>query len=265
MQALLTSRDKMGDKPFIKFYPSDFLAGTSGLSPAERGVYITLLCLIYEKDGPISNETARLSRRCGVPAGTFKRILSALVDVGKISEVDGMLTNRRAERSITDRSDRVNSAKVAAQSRWSKETEKTEQNQSEIDAPAMRSDMRSQCASDAIPEPEPDIPVGASKSPRDLASVIFSDGLALLTLGGVSEKQARGLLGKWRKQHGDGALIDALGKCQREGAVDPVAYIEGCFRYSAKRSEPQIGDTRVTPNGKRQEYMGGGMGWANVV
>jgi uncharacterized protein YdaU (DUF1376 family) len=33
----------MGESPFIKFYPSDFLAGTSGLSPAERGVYITLL------------------------------------------------------------------------------------------------------------------------------------------------------------------------------------------------------------------------------
>jgi uncharacterized protein YdaU (DUF1376 family) len=86
----------MGDAPFIKFYPSDFLAGTSGMSPAERGIYITLLCLIYEADGPIALDETRLARRCGAPRNVFSRLLGALVMDGKLTLEDGFLSNRRA-------------------------------------------------------------------------------------------------------------------------------------------------------------------------
>lgn len=30
--------------PAFQFYPDDFIAGTIGMSPSERGAYITLLC-----------------------------------------------------------------------------------------------------------------------------------------------------------------------------------------------------------------------------
>jgi uncharacterized protein YdaU (DUF1376 family) len=85
----------MSDLPFIKFFPGDFLSGTLGLSPAERGFYITLLCLIYEDNDAIARDDARLARRCGAPKAAFVRILSALIDQNKITEVDGMLSNRR--------------------------------------------------------------------------------------------------------------------------------------------------------------------------
>lgn len=135
----------MGESPFIKFYPSDFLAGTSGLSPAERGVYITLLCLIYEADGPIERHDARLSRRCGSPKAAFQRTLEALIDEGKIVEADGMLSNKRAEKAIVDRQNRSQTAAHAAQQRWSAQSEKTSQNQSKDNARA----MPGQCPSDA--------------------------------------------------------------------------------------------------------------------
>ena len=80
----------MGEKPFIKFYPSDFLGGTSGLSPAERGVYMTLLCLIYEADGPIPRDDARLARRCGSPKAAFIRAIDCLIDQGKIPEYESL-------------------------------------------------------------------------------------------------------------------------------------------------------------------------------
>lgn len=150
----------MGESPFIKFYPSDFLAGTSGLSPAERGVYITLLCLIYEADGPIERHDARLSRRCGSPKAAFLRILEALIDEGKIVEDDGMLSNKRAERAIVDRQNRSQTATHAAQQRWAAQSEKILQNQSDDDACA----MPEQCPSDASQKPEPDIKTEAKAS-----------------------------------------------------------------------------------------------------
>lgn len=143
----------MGEKPFIKFYPSDFLGGTSGLSPAERGVYITLLCLMYEQDGSIPRDDMRLARRCGAPKAAFLRVLSALIDGGKITETGGRLFNRRAEKAIMDRSDRVEIAIHAASVRWAAQSGKAKENQSKTDAGA----MPEQCRSNAIPEPEPDI------------------------------------------------------------------------------------------------------------
>jgi len=152
----------MSDAPFIKFYPSDFLAGTSGLSPAERGVYITLLCLMYEASGPIERDDNRLSRRCGAPKAAFKRIMSALIEEGKIIETDGLLTNKRAESSILDRKNRTQSATHAAKQRWGEQEGKTEQNQGARDADALRTQCENECAADASqkPEPEPDIEGG---------------------------------------------------------------------------------------------------------
>ena len=145
----------MGETPFIKFYPSDFLGGTSGLSPAERGCYVTLLCLIYEADGPIERDDTRLSRRCGAPKAAFTRILEALIAEGKITETDGMLSNNRAEKAIVDRTNRTQSGTHAANQRWTAQAEKSQQKQRPNDATA----MRGQCAEVCQPEPEPELDI----------------------------------------------------------------------------------------------------------
>lgn len=81
---------------------------------------------------------------------------------------------------------------------------------------------------------------GASADP---VKVMFDNGRRLLSEAGVSHKQAGSLLGKWRGQHGTEAVISALGRAQREGAIDPVSFIEGCFKWA--KSQPQRGSWRV--------------------
>lgn len=180
----------MGDSPFIKFYPSDFLGGTSGLSPAERGVYITLLCLIYEADGPIERHDARLSRRCGSPKAAFHRTLDALIEEGKIVEADGMLSNRRAEKAIVDRTNRTQNAAHAAKQRWEAQPGKTERNQRQGDAGA----MSEQCVADASQKPEPDIKTEAkasAKKPRRNPLIDFPEGWVPNDIN-IADAQKRG-------------------------------------------------------------------------
>jgi uncharacterized protein YdaU (DUF1376 family) len=142
----------VGEKPFIQFYPSDFLGGTSGLSPSERGIYITLLCLIYEADGPIERHDARLARRCGAPKAAFLKALDALISEGKILHSDGMLSNERAEKAIMDRSNRVQISHDAAKKRWSAQRQKNKQKQGQNYAAA----LPEQCGGICQPEPEPE-------------------------------------------------------------------------------------------------------------
>ena len=37
--------------PWFKFYPSDWLGGTRGLTAEETGVYITMIAMMYEAGG----------------------------------------------------------------------------------------------------------------------------------------------------------------------------------------------------------------------
>lgn len=64
----------------------------------------------------------------------------------------------------------------------------------------------------------------------DPLKVMFDSGIALLGAAGIAEGKARPLLGKWRAAHGAEAVIAALGTAQREGAIDPVSFIEGVLR-----------------------------------
>ena len=81
----------MSRRPFVKFFVSDWLAGTRGLSAAETGVYITLIAMMYERGGPIEEDHRRLSRLCGCAKPTFSKIIGTLADLGKISRADGRL------------------------------------------------------------------------------------------------------------------------------------------------------------------------------
>ena len=138
----------MGDTPWVKFFSSDWLGGTSGLTAAERGVYITLCALIYEFDGPIVRDDKRLARRCGCPKASFIRILSALIDEGKLVQNGEHLTNAKCEKEITDRKKRSEKARAVAHQRWNAPDGKTQQKQGVVDASA----MLAQCE----PEPEPE-------------------------------------------------------------------------------------------------------------
>ena len=94
----------------------------------------------------------------------------------------------------------------------------------------------------------------------DPAKLMFDSGVALLSAAGIKRAQARAMIGKWRKDHGAEAVIAAIGRAQREGAVDPVAFIVGALRFSAKAAEPKPGDCRVLGNGQKQVFQAGN-GW----
>ncbi|WP_010545229.1 DUF1376 domain-containing protein [Sphingomonas elodea] len=70
----------------------------------------------------------------------------------------------------------------------------------------------------------------APPTPPDPEKVMFDAGRQLLGAAGMSADAAGRLLGKWKRDYGPEAVITALGKAQREGAIDPKSFIEGCLR-----------------------------------
>lgn len=77
-------------------------------------------------------------------------------------------------------------------------------------------------------EPEADASAPHRTEAKTVTDLVFGRGLDwLMRSSAREERQCRGLLGKWRKElSSDEALIALLGRAQREGVIEPVAWIE---------------------------------------
>lgn len=184
----------------VAFYPSDWLAGTRGLSAEETGVYITLIARIYEMAGPIERDDNRLSRLCGCASrAKFAKALEYLISEGKIQEHEGQLFNERAQKEIQNTTEKSSKAKAAAQSRWNKKPNKINGGD---DANAFPKHASSICQSEPESESE-----RKKEPPADAAGTDFlkgkpakgwlwSDGVDhLVRTTDKSEQQAKSAIG----------------------------------------------------------------------
>lgn len=128
--------------PWFRFFPVDWLCGTSELSAGERGVYITLIAKMYDHGGAIPRDDARLARLCGLPVVGFRRALETLIEQGKITTEGDDLFNPRAKREVSERENRVDISRQNANSRW----KKSKQNQHSDSKSASDPHMQKPCS-----------------------------------------------------------------------------------------------------------------------
>lgn len=169
--------------------------------------WFNLVCLAGERNGVLpSIEDVAFELRKSVPAA--QKIVDALVAATLLDETETGFTphNWNARQFKSD----VSTTRV-------KQFRKRQRNVSVT-------------PSETEPETEQRSEAKASGA-ADVASVIFGNGLDWLKRhSGKSEPDCRSLLGKWRKTLGDEALIATIGRAQREGALDPVGWMEAAIK-----------------------------------
>lgn len=220
----------MNDNPYIPFYTSDFLGGTSGMSAATKGVYITLLCLMYESEGPLTQKEDVLARRCGSTPRWFKAAIDDLKHDGKLIEKDGGLWSPTCDKHIEKRRAVKTANANNARMRWEKEQQKQQMS----DATAMQSECQ--------PEPEPYSNTLEDKSSNEgkafdaSEAAIWKRGVPFLVERGVPDQKARQMIGKWIRDHGSPALFSALTEAAKSGTGDPIPYVTKILTQPARPS-----------------------------
>jgi hypothetical protein len=76
-------------------------------------------------------------------------------------------------------------------------------------------------------------------APVDKAKVTFGACLAYLVENGTDEKNARSVLAKWRKDHGDDAVQTAVDRARAAAVSKPVPYIQACLAGGGRRGVQQ--------------------------
>lgn len=83
---------------WYKREPTAYLGGVQGMTAKEHAVFSVILDLIYQHGGAVNNDPAWFAGWISdMGAASVRTTISALIERGKLSLVDGQLSNKRAE------------------------------------------------------------------------------------------------------------------------------------------------------------------------
>jgi uncharacterized protein YdaU (DUF1376 family) len=85
-------------RPYMPLYTTDWRDGTRQLTLEQKGLYIDLLSMMWERGGSIPADEVTLSAMTGLNRQRAKRLRDELVAAGKLVLIDGQLHNPRMER-----------------------------------------------------------------------------------------------------------------------------------------------------------------------
>lgn len=71
-------------------------------------------------------------------------------------------------------------------------------------------------------------------TPLDFRKEVWSRGVPFLKTCGLEESAARSMLGKWRRDHGDLEVLNALASAEGAAASEPVAYVQKVLNSKGK-------------------------------
>lgn len=202
--------------PYFNFYPTDFMKGVRGLTPQEVGIYVMLLCRIYEENGPIAIHPGRMAAYCGCSERLVAKVIDRLVYLGRLTISEGMISDDRAEVEIAKRENALKSQSRAGEI----SAQKRKQNQRQASTGVQRDGNHTDTDTD-----KSSVANATDGVAVDFAKQLFERAVAFLGRHGVKEAQARSFVGRLRKSNADPDIFAAFVACGKAGAIDPIPWI----------------------------------------
>lgn len=211
--------------PYFPLYVADYEADTAHLTLEEDGAYLRLLRLCWRTPGcSIPNDPKWIARMMRVTWETYERVVAPI-----LSEFFQIRHNRYFSPRLQKEWERIAGTHKARSEAGKKGNEKKWKKEALPDNALKSNEMTSRpaIANGSQPEPEPE-PYNTNANALDgdtVTAALWDRGVKFLVAHGSSERQARSVIGKWRKDAGDQEIYDAFAACKREGIVDPIPWI----------------------------------------
>lgn len=227
----------MHNAPAFQHYANDFLAETAFLSMEGRGVFITLKSYYWVKNG-LPNDMRLLARLCALSEDAFTEIWNReLVDLFNFDNDKLYLDELEQQRIFQD--EKREKAKASADARWK-------------NADAMRTHKQTQCTSTSTStsckpktteKEKPFQTEAVTIAETPVVRRIWKDGVDLLKQSGITEKNARSLLGKLAKDYSNELLAECIAVAQAKNPVNAEEFLIGALK------------ARKNGNGTNKQYL----------
>jgi len=233
-------------RPASQYYWGDWRRDTAlqACSIAARGLWHEMNCLMHDCEpygrlmvGAAPMQPAQLARLVGITPKECAALVAELEGAGVFSRTEsGAIFSRRMVRDEDLRERRANGGQAGA-SHGAKGAEhgskggrpRSTEGGSKTPLPPDKQPPPAFASASAKQIPSEPIGSGAGAPPSP-ADVIFALGVPLLTAAGVTDRNARSMLGVQRKQHGDAAVVDALQRCAVEKPIQPVPWLQATLK-----------------------------------
>ena len=198
-------------------------------------------------EGRLDTTARRVAIILGEPPELVTRLLDAFSELGMTTSGAITAWSRRQYKSDTS-TERVREHR--SRKRNGDETLQKRQ----VTAPEADTDTETESSGATAPgaAAPSSTPASAPPSAHDLKAAVFASGVPLLTSTGTSDRGARSMLGRWRQQHGDGAVLDALSAAHTEAASSPIPFIN---RVLETRNAARRGGERRRDGGFRDPLL----------
>ena len=230
-----------------------YLADTRALSTEGHGAYLLLLMAYWTNGGPLPDDDDEFAAITGLGPHGWKKWRPKLARFFAVE--DGVWRQKRADIELAAaaarhekfkaRSAKANAAKASNKDSFkatNKDTNKdglSEANKATLEHPSLSLPTSNEVIPNATHSADhpsdPDRPI-------DLKAEIWRRGKAFLGRNGVPEPRAGPLIGKWRRDYGDGPVLDAMTKAEAECASEVVPFIEACLRGKSRHGQQRDHD-----------------------
>ncbi len=218
----------MSSPPFMPLWIGDFHRKTTYLDARETGAYMLLIMALWTCGGRLPSDQKKMQRvaKCG---REWPKVWEAISQY--FEDADGFITQARVTEELQKcAAKREVNAHNGARGGRAKALKSKEQDV----ANATNSLQRKP----SISEPESEIEdseANASDASVDFAKQIWDRGVAFLGRHGTPDKQARAVIGKWRKAYQDTDIFDAFAACSKQGVMDPIPWIAARLNGKGKQ------------------------------
>lgn len=202
----------MAEFPAMPLWTDAYLGDTRHLTTFEHGAYLLLLIVAWRSpDGALPDDDMRLARYAGCTRAQWRRIAPTIRAFFR--QENGQLVQSR-----------LNDERKAV--RQKRESQAANGRASALKRKERHSTKREPSVNPHTLTPSVSKDTGQNARQEDPVKQLFDFGIGVLIEGGRSEKDARSLIGKWRKGGRDGEVMAALMECRARGIAEPVEWLE---------------------------------------
>jgi hypothetical protein len=212
-------------KPWMKFYPQDWRADEKLrlCSLAARGLWMEMLAIMHRSErygqlligGQVPTE-AQLAVQVGASTPEVSELLGQLEAAGVFSRAaSGAIYSRRMTRDHKKAQIARKNGKTGGNPKLRKQMENPP-----LDKGADKGGLKPQ-----RPEARSSDTKVSGETPPDPVKELFDLGVSVLMSSGHTEREARSLTGKWKRDYGDGPTAAALVECRTRSIANPVEWI----------------------------------------
>jgi|GEM_PF-1275101 len=223
---------------WMPLYVGDYLADTLHLTTRQHGAYLLLLMHAWRNEGFIPHnpeELAAVSRMSGKEWAKDGACILRFFDEDPSGE-GGYFCHQRVMKELAVAEAMTQQRSKAGKASAAKRERERQRDGNEIPTgDGLPLPPRTKPLPSPSPSPDSEAKAsGADAPPVDMTKLAFDAGVRVMTASGMTESNARSLVGKWRKAHGDEAVFKVLGDCQRQSITEPASWIEAALKAGAK-------------------------------